>query len=971
MFKTINDKGFNDPGLKRYLSPVSVWALSFGCAVGWGSFVMPGTTFLPTGGPLGTVIGMLLGAAVMLIIGVNYHYMMNRYPDSGGTYSYAKNEFGYDHGFLSAWFLILVYVAITWANATALPLIFRNLFGGLFQFGFHYKVAGFDVYFGEVLLSAFAIVFFGLFCIKGGKAAVKLQTLLAFILIGGVLIGFSAAVIGTGGRVFHISPAFVPDKKPIVSIINIVVLAPWAFAGFESVSNSAEEFKFSPKKSLAIMSIAVVTSTVAYVFLALLAVSVLPEGYSDWYSYIQAIGDLSGLEGLPTFHAVNALMGKAGLVILLFTVLAGVITGLIGNYIAAARLIYSLAKDNLLPGWFGELNTSHTPKNAILFLMLISLPIPFLGRTAIGWIVDVNTIGATIAYAYTSATAYKMARDEGSMKLKITGAAGFFISVLFFVYFMIPNFWTVSALSTESYMILIAWSILGFLFFRYIFARDEKHRLGKSTIVWIVLLFLILFTSMLWFRQSTHNLTKNVLEELTEYNRDELSSYGIEMSEEDRIEADQYLENRLDIVNRILTNNSFVQMFLIILSLFIMFNIYNSMMNREKKLEISSVKAEQRSRAKSIFLSNMSHDIRTPMNAIMGYTALAKKVTDNPEETADFLDKIEVSGKHLLALINDVLEMSRIESGKMDLEPVTTDIERTIREAGDLFTTQMIGKSICFSVSCEDVKDRLVMCDRNRLNRVLLNLLSNALKFTPEGGRVSLILRQTGSVENEGVFEIRVEDSGMGMSPEFAEKVFEFYSRERSAENIQGTGLGMAITKSIVDIMGGTISVKTKKGVGTAFIINLTLPVSECDSETVETEKDEKTGDFSGMKVLLVDDNEINREIAMMILQESGFEIMTAENGKDALDIIAESTPGEYRLILMDIQMPVMNGYDATKAIRALDNKELSEIPIVAMTANAFAEDIQEAKDAGMNAHIAKPFDAKKILDTLSGILLN
>ncbi len=969
MFNNLENDKTAEPGLKQYLSPVAVWALSFGCAVGWGSFVMPGTTFLPVAGPVGTTVGIILGAVVMLIIGANYHYMMNRFPDSGGTYSYSKHEFGYDHGFLSAWFLILVYVAITWANATALPLIFRNLFGSTFQFGFHYTIAGFDVYMGEVLLSVSGLVVFGLICIRGRRLAVALQTVLAFILIGGVVIGFIAAVYGTGGGVLHITPGFVPQKSSLVSILNIIVLAPWAFAGFESISNSAEEFKFSAKKSLSIMSIAVICSAAAYIFLALLAVSVLPKGYPDWISYINDIGNLSGLEGLPTFHAVNALMGKTGLIILLFTVLAGVITGLVGNYIAAGRLIYSLAKDDLIPEWFGKLNSFNTPKNAILFVMLISLPIPFLGRTAIGWIVDVNTIGATIAYAYTSATAYRKAKDVNRTRYMLTGAAGTIISVLFFIYFMIPNFWTVSALSTESYMILIAWSILGFIFFRYIFERDSHKRLGKSTIVWIVLLFLIFFTSMMWVRQATHNVTKGVLHELNEYNESEMNSFGIEMTEEDRDKANSVLEEKMSEVNSALTRIGIVQMILIVLALFIMFNIYNSMMSRERDAEISMIKAEENSRAKSVFLSNMSHDIRTPMNAIIGYTALAKKVEDNPAETAGYLDKIDSSSQHLLALINYVLEMSRIESGKMELSLEKTDLVKSIEEVKDLFTVQMDEKQIVFT-AMTDIKDRFVLCDKNRLNRVLLNLVSNAYKFTPENGMVTLLLKQTSSSNEECSYEIRVRDSGMGMSTEFAGKVFEAYSRERTAEKIEGTGLGMGITKSIVDLMGGTILVESKQGVGTEFIIKLSFaPAVEVKNIEENTQEKEKTNNFRGMKLLLVDDNEINRDIAATVLLDEGFVIETAENGKQAYDIIAGSTPGEFRGVLMDVQMPEMNGYDATRAIRKLSDPVLSKIPIVAMTANAFAEDIQNAKEAGMNGHIAKPFDTKKLLETLAEVL--
>lgn len=962
-------------GLKRYLSPFAVWALSFGCAVGWGSFVMPGTTFLPIAGPLGTTLGIAIGGLVMLVIGVNYYYLMNRYPDAGGTFTYAKHVFGYDHGFLSAWFLVLVYVAIAWANATALQLIFRNLLGGVFQFGFHYEVAGYDVYLGEVLLSVSAIVICGLVCMRGGHLASGVQILMACILICGVLVGVGGAVSKEGfSGVFHIQPSFMPGRNPAGSVFAIVALAPWAFVGFESISHSTEEFKFSPKKSFLVLFAAVVTGVVAYVGLTLLAASDVPTGYGSWVGYIRDIGQMSGLQGLPVFHAVQNDLGRVGLIILGITLMGGVITGLLGNMTAASRLVFSMARDKMLPDWFGRIGKSGTPKNAILFLVLVSIPIPFFGRTAIGWIVDVNTIGATIAYAYTSLAAFKAARESENTPILVacTGVVGAAISVLFFLYFLVPNFWTVSALTSESYLILIVWSILGFVYFRYIFKKDTARRFGRSTVVWIVLLFLIFFISMLWLRETTHDATETVLSNLSEYNEEELSRHGVVLNNVESADVEYYISRQMSEVSSSLTQNSVIQMVIIMAALFIMFALYTSMMRREREMEVQKVEAEMSNRAKSTFLSNMSHDIRTPMNAIIGYTGLAKKEEGIPPRTVEYLEKIEASSEHLLALINDVLEMSRIESGKMELDPVKSDIVKTMGEVHDLFATQMETKGLTYTVNTDDVRNRMVICDTNRLNRVLLNLISNAYKFTPEGGSVTVTLRQTGATEDTGSYELSVKDTGMGMSPEFAATVFDAYSRERTANNIQGTGLGMSITKSIVELMNGTIEVETEQGKGTEFIMHVEFPLAE---ETPEDAVSEIDGaalndiDFSEIRLLLVEDNEINREIATIVLEEAGFQLETAENGQIAVDMIRDSAPGDFDAVLMDIQMPVMNGYDATRAIRKLHDKQIANIPIIAMTANAFSEDVQAAKDAGMNAHIAKPIDIAKMLETLTEVL--
>ncbi|MBR1931232.1 MAG: APC family permease, partial [Lachnospiraceae bacterium] len=379
-------------GLTRYLSPISVWALAFGCSVGWGAFVMPGTTFLPGAGPFGTVLGIALGTVVMLFIGMNYHYLMNRYPDAGGTLTYTARAFGYDHGFLSSWFLVLVYVAIIWANATALTLIARYLLGNTFQFGFHYEILGYDVYFGETLLTIAAILLFGCICIAGKKLAGGIQTVMAVILLGGILISFFAVMGEHEGGLLTFEPAYAPGGgNAIGQVLGIIILAPWAFVGFESVSHSTEEFTFPVKKTMRLMAAALVTGALSYIMLSEVACAILPEEYDNWASYTRELGSLGGLKGLPVFYAVGRALGTGGLIILGITVLAAIITGLIGNYTAASRLLYAMSREGILPEWFGVRTQEGTPKNALLFLMAVSVGIPFLGRTAIGWIVDVTT----------------------------------------------------------------------------------------------------------------------------------------------------------------------------------------------------------------------------------------------------------------------------------------------------------------------------------------------------------------------------------------------------------------------------------------------------------------------------------------------------------------------------------------------------------------------------------------------------
>lgn len=955
--------------MTRYLNVIEVWALSIGCAVGWGAFVMNGTTFLPLAGPWGTAIGMLIGAGIMLLIGVNYHFLMNRFPDTGGTMTYSIRAFGYDHGLLSSWFLMLVYIAIMWANASAIVLIVRNLFGGILQWGFHYQVAGYDVFGGEVLLTLAVILVFGFICMYSKRIAVVIQTIMAILLVCGVIV-CAVAVLSKKGGLTSLTPAFSPSgKSNIQQIMNTVVLMPWAFVGFESISNSTQGFRFSPKKSIWIMLAALIAGTVCYVSLVFVAAADYPERYSSWAEYTADLGNLEGYESIPTFYAINEAMGRPGLTILGIAVLGGIITGLVGNIIAASRLMFSMSQDGVLPKWFGRLDKKGNPSNAIKFLILISLFVPFVGRAAIGWIVDVNTIGALIAYLYTSAAAYKLAKNEKNRKIRITGVIGMIVSLLFMIYFMVPNIWTVSNLPAESYLILIVWSILGFLFFRMVFSHDKQNRFGKTTAVWIVLLFLIFFTSVLWFRQTAETTTKQAINDLYNYNQNVLIEHGVVPNENETAETLEHLRQKMEEVSKEIMSSSMMQMTVIAAALLIMFSIYRFITEREKNHIKIRVLAEERSRAKSTFLSNMSHDIRTPMNAIIGYTNLAKKEKDITK-VKEYLQKIETSNQHLLALINDVLDMSRIESGKMELITARADLIGLLDGVRDMFSTQMTSKSIHYEVNTIDVKDHIVMCDAPHLNRVLLNLVSNAYKFTPEGGRVIVTLTQTGTSEDTASYELRVRDTGMGMSKEFVETVFEAYSREKSVSNIQGTGLGMAITKSIVDMMGGTIKVNSEEGKGTEFVLTFAFQLAgELPDENNDNIKVMENMDFTGTKLLLVEDNEINRQIAELILKEAGFELSTAENGREAYEIIAASNPGDYQAVLMDVQMPVMNGYEATKAIRALKNKALAEIPIIAMTANAFVEDIQAAHDAGMDGHIAKPIDIPSMMQQLACVI--
>ncbi len=402
----------------------------------------------------------------------------------------------------------------------------------------------------------------------------------------------------------------------------------------------------------------------------------------------------------------------------------------------------------------------------------------------------------------------------------------------------------------------------------------------------------------------------------------------------------------------------------------------NARMKEQQLLLIDSLKhAEEGNRTKNTFLFNMSHDIRTPMNAILGFAEIAQHNIDDTAKVADCIEKIQVSGRHLLHLIDNVLDMTKIENGKVTLAEDYCNLEECIEKARDILQTEMDQKHLTFWIDMSDVKNKWVCCDNIRINQILFNLLNNAVKFNKPGGSIWVTVHQnTCAIREYADYELHVKDTGIGMTPEFLSHIFEPFEREYTStvSQKQGIGLGMSITKNIVDLMGGTIQVFSEPDKGTEFVLRFTFKLQE--QAQAEPEQQPSLGaasayDFSGKRLLLVEDNELNMEIAQELLCEVGFLVETASNGQIAVEMIQDSEAGYYDVVLMDIQMPVMNGYQASREIRSLENKALAEIPIIALTANTFDEDKKEALANGMNAHIAKPIDINMLYEILENIL--
>ena len=380
------------------------------------------------------------------------------------------------------------------------------------------------------------------------------------------------------------------------------------------------------------------------------------------------------------------------------------------------------------------------------------------------------------------------------------------------------------------------------------------------------------------------------------------------------------------------------------------------------KLQVAVEKAETANRAKSTFLSNMSHDIRTPMNAIIGITTLMKNELHEPEKLAEHLGKLESSGQLLLGIINNILDMSRIESGKTTLHVEKMNLSQQISQLDSIIRQQAGQRSQTFTVST-NLQHENVLADPNRLNQVLMNILSNAVKYTPTGGHIRLEVEELPRNEHYARYRFVVQDDGIGMSADYQKTLFDPFTREECSgtNKVQGTGLGMAITKSVIDLMGGSISVESATGKGTRFEVVLEFPI-DTEADTVQKaqalpEEEETTSPLSGMKFLCAEDNAINAEILQMLLETKGASCTICPNGQEIVDAFASVKPGDYDMILMDVQMPVMDGLEATRRIRSGENPLGRTIPILAMTANAFLEDMQKSKEAGMDEHLSKPVD--------------
>ena len=808
------------------LSPLAVWGLSLGCAVGWGAFMVPANLFIPTAGPLGTLLAMVISTALLLIIAINFCSLAKKYHDNGGIVSYVRHILGHDHAFLVAWVVVVAYFSILWANATATVLLVRFLFGEVLSWGYMYTIADFDIYFGEVLFTWAIILIFGLFSCYGGRLKNYLNTIFAVVFFLTVVMLF----IALWGKcdISAFNPPFQQDNSLFMQVFSMVMLAPWMFFGFEAVTHTRKNFNFSIDKLFPITIAAILAGGIIYVLLAAMAVMAIPPEFSTWTSYIEQKDRLTGLARLPVFHSVYSVFGTDGLIVLCISISTAIMTSLLGLYRTTGHLLQFMGRSRLLPVWFTKRAEDETPRNAILFAMLVSLLIPLLGRVSIVWLCDVITIVGSVAYGYVSVCSYIVARQENNHLGEILGIFGVAISCLFFFCPLIPGVLVNGSLTTESYLMLAVWSLLAFAYYWYLFRSDTHNSFGHSTTMCIILLFINFFATSVWLQQS---MEKQMLLLASGTENINYSDFAI---------------------------TSTVQMTMIVVILLLMANIFITLKRRERKLNKIRRDQHKTIQNRNTFLMNLAHDIRIPMETAQNSihqalencticTVCSEESCPRriPDRLINQLGILDNHSQYLISMIERMLDKNIIEVENHDF--YSSDINpfriydsvmnwrHVLQRIKDLFDIQMRDKNIFFNAYATELPHPLVHCDEQQIERLLINLVNNASEYTFFNGGTMVILTEIGLTTSQykdhdvtsGIYELHISDTGPNLSPDvihyLENKPFELKPAETN---------GLYIVKGLLQLLGGTIKVNSlaESGTGKEIVITLTLPLADDDT---------------------------------------------------------------------------------------------------------------------------------------------
>ena len=556
-------------GLSPSFSPLGIWGISIGTSIGWGSFIITCNTYLQKSGILGTVFGLLIGMGIILVITWNLQYMIQTSPDAGGVYTFERRVGGKDLGFLALWFVLLGYFAVLWANITAVPLFVRFFLGNAFQFGFHYRIFEYEVWMGEVLLSVCSIGLIGLLCAKSSRLPNKIMIAAALVFAAGFIFCAVTAAVRHESS-FSYAPLYTENASAVSQIIRIAVISPWAYIGFENVSHFSEEYTFTAKRIRAILIWSVLITTVLYLFVSLLSISAYPPEYESWLDYIRDMGNLDGVKAVPAFYAAGHYLGRTGVTILMFALFGVILTSLIGNLLALSRVLYAAGREGDAPVVLSELNQKGIPHKAVCAVVIVSMFIPLLGRTAIGWIVDVTTLGASLIYGFISHAVYRHAKQARRRLEMITGIAGVLLMTCFVMLVLIPGLLPFNAMETESYFLFVVWSLLGLAYFRRLIRRDRVNEHSQRIIVWILFLFLVLFAAIMCASRATEKAADDAVQRIYLYHQTHPSG---DMEESDA-ERELFLHEQAKQISSINTLYSVVSLGVFLLSALIILNNY-------------------------------------------------------------------------------------------------------------------------------------------------------------------------------------------------------------------------------------------------------------------------------------------------------------------------------------------------------------------------------------------------------------
>ena len=639
---------------------------------------MPGTTFIPLAGIGGTGIAMLIGTAVMIVFARLFHILLNRTEaHAGGALFGVRKLFGYDHLFICVWTLSLAYISLIWANASAFVVIIRYLFGGILQWGFHYTIMGFEVWGGEVITTLIIIALYGTASMLPLGLMRTVYRILAVLLFGGVVSCFILVVARLGIRFSDLGPWFGVTPKaqsvsPAVQVLNIIGLIPWAFSGCESITLSSDEKGFPNQKTFRFLVMAIVCGGIVYMLLTL-----------------QASFAVDGPVGsIPVFEAAKLALGPAGTLLMGVTIFCTLSTSLLGFYRGAGKILYAKAQDGVFPKWFGVTNRNGKPKNAILFIMGISVFIPFFGRTSMSWLTDITTVSTAIVYAYVAACGIKIGRSENRKSFRILGYLGMAVAAICFLFPLVPNRWTLDELAMGSYAMLIAWSFGGFLLYRSIFLHDQNHHFGNITVMFF-LLFLICFSSTMWMKQLIQAEVDGAMEGILSHYTTELEHYSLTDAAAIQAQERLYLSGQLEAIHGSVFVNSVVQLLLITFTIVLLSNILSTLKMREKQMaQETSIAVEKAHRFEMDLMERYNDELE---HTVEERTRDLKREKEKSEQLLLNILPAEVAkelGEHpdrtiaqhfpnVTVLFTDIVGFTKI-SGDMSAEEVVSMLNKMV-----------------------------------------------------------------------------------------------------------------------------------------------------------------------------------------------------------------------------------------------------------------------------------------------------